>query len=390
MGFTSLAEFYTPKKILSGVDCVNRLGEEIKTLGARRPLVVTDKGVAGAGLLQCASDVLKASSIDYVVFDKVEANPTMPSVHEGADIYTSEKCDAIIGLGGGSPMDAAKAIGVKATHPGDIIQYTRRGGKPVQDIVPPLILIPTTSGTGSEVTRFSVLTNVDEHIKMVIATPIIMSDVAIVDPAMTNSMPPGVTGPTGMDALTHAIESYISNKSTTLTETLALRAIELIGSNLRQAVANGENMDARANMILASMAAGMAFGNSSVGTVHAVAHALGGFFNVPHGVANAMMLPYVMRYNLIACPSKFEDIAVALGENTNGLTEMEAAWKSVEAIERLSGDIGIPKNLKDVGADPARVEDLVIESSQQGAYPMSPRIPTLEVTRKMFEEAFNA
>ncbi len=390
MGFTSLAEFYTPKKILSGVDCVNRLGEEIKILGAKRPLVVTDKGVVGAGLLECASAVLKSSSIDCVVFDEVEANPTMPSIHKGGDVYTKEKCDAIIGLGGGSPMDAAKAIGVKATHEGKIIHYTRRGGKPVQDILPPLVLIPTTSGTGSEVTRFSVLTNVDEHIKMVIATPNIISDVAIVDPAMTKSMPPGVTAPTGMDALTHAVESYISNKSTTLTEALALRAIELIGSNLRQAVANGENMEARSNMILASMAAGMAFGNSSVGTVHAVAHALGGFFNVPHGVANAMMLPYVMRYNLIACPSKFEDIAIALGENIEGLTEMEAAWKSVEAVEKLSHDIGIPKNLKDVGADPARLEDLVNESAQQGAYPMSPRIPTLEVTRKMFEEAFNA
>jgi len=141
---------------------------------------------------------------------------------------------------------------------------------------------------------------------------------------------------------------------------------------------------------LASMAAGMAFGNSSVGTVHAVAHALGGFFNVPHGVANAMMLPYVMRYNLIACPSKFEDIAIALGENIEGLTEMETAWKSVEAVESLSEDIGIPKNLKDVGVDPARLDDLVNESEQQGAYPMSPRVPTREVTRKMFEEAFNA
>ncbi len=390
MSFTNLAEFYTPKKILSGVDCVNQLGDEIKTLNAKRPLVVTDKGVVGAGLVECLSGVLKSSSIDYAVFDNVEANPTMPSVHEGADLYTSEKCDAIIGLGGGSPMDAAKAIGVKATHEGDIIQYTRRGGKPVQDIIPPLILIPTTSGTGSEVTRFSVLTNVDEHIKMVIATPVITSDVAIVDPALTKSKPPSVTGPTGMDALTHAVESYISNKSTTLTETLALKAIELIGSNLRQAVANGENMEARANMILASMAAGMAFGNSSVGTVHAVAHALGGFFNVPHGVANAMMLPYVMRYNLIACPSKFEDIAIALGENIEGLTEMEAAWRSVEAVESLSEDIGIPKNLKDVGADPARLDDLVNESEQQGAYPMSPRVPTREITQKMFEEAFNA
>jgi alcohol dehydrogenase class IV len=224
---------------------------------------------------------------------------------------------------------------------------------------------------------------------MVVASPVIISDVAIVDPAMTKSMPPGITAFTGMDALTHAIESYISNKATTLTETLAITAIELIGSNLRQAVANGENMNARSNMAQASMFAGMAFGNSSVGTVHAVAHALGGFFNIAHGVANALMLPYVMRYNLIACPSKFEDIAIALGENVEGLSEMEAALLSVEAVEMLAEDIGIPTNLKDIGADPSRLEDLVAESEKQGAYPLSPRVPTREATRKMFQDAFN-
>jgi alcohol dehydrogenase class IV len=390
MGFTDLAEFYTPKKILSGVDCVNQLGDEVKTLNAKRPLVVTDKGVVDAGLFECVSGILKQSSIDFVVFDRLEANPTMPSVHQGADLFTSEKCDVIVALGGGSPMDAAKAIGVKATHEGDIIEYTTRGGKPVQDITPPLITIPTTSGTGSEVTRFSVLTNPEEKIKMVIATPVIISEVAIVDPAMTISMPPSVTGPTGMDALTHAVESYISKKATTLTETLAINAIELIGSNLRQAVANGENMGARSNMILASLMAGMAFGNSSVGTVHAMAHALGGYFNMAHGVANALMLPYVMRYNLIACPSKFEDIAIALGENIEGLTEMEAACRSVEAVGKLSEDIGIPRNLEHLGVDRSRLEDLVKESENQRAYRLSPRIPTGEVTTKMFEDAFNA
>jgi len=351
---------------------------------------VTDRGVVEAGLLDCVSGVLKKASIDFVVFDKIEPNPTMPSVHEGADLYKSEKCDSIIALGGGSPMDAAKAIGVKATHEGDIIQYTRRGGKPVQDITPPLIAIPTTSGTGSEVTRFSVLTNPEEKIKMVIATPVITADVAIVDPALTRSMPPSITAFTGMDALTHAVESYISNKATTLTETLAIKAIELIGTNLRQAVANGENMEARSNMILASMMAGMAFANSSVGTVHAVAHALGGYFNIAHGVANALMLPYVMRYNLIACPEKFEDIAMALGENVNRLTEMEAALKSVESVEKLSGDIGVPKNLKQLGADPNRIEDLVSESEKQGAYNLSPRKPTRDATTQMFRDAFNA
>ena len=225
---------------------------------------------------------------------------------------------------------------------------------------------------------------------MVIADPIITSDVAIVDPAMTQTLPAGITASTGMDALTHAVESYISNKATTMTETLAIKAIELIGSNLRQAVANGENMEARTNMMLASMLAGMAFGNSSVGTVHAMAHALGGFFNIAHGVANALMLPYVMRYNLIACPDKFGDIAFALGQYLEGLDDMEAAWKSVEAVERLSDDIGIPKNLKDLGADPAMLKELVEESEKQGAYPMSPRTPTKEATTKMFEEAFHA
>lgn len=390
MNFTNLVEFLSPKKILFGIGSLEKLGEEIQIFNAKKVLLVTDKGVVNAGLLENVSDVLKGSSIDFAVFDKVEANPTMPLVHEGADFYTSENCDIIVALGGGSPMDAAKAIGVKATHEGDIINYTRRGGKPVQDITPPLITIPTTSGTGSEVTRFSVLANPEEKIKMAIATPVIISDVALVDAEMTKTMPPGVTAFTGMDALTHAVESYISNKAFTLTRTLAMKAIELIGSNLRQAVANGENMEARSNMILASMMAGMAFGNSSVGTVHAVAHALGGFFNIAHGIANALMLPYVMRYNLIACPAKFADIAFALGENVDGLTEMEAACKSVEAVEKMSEDIGIPKNLKQLGADPNMIEDLVNESEKQGMYNLSPRLPNRDATTKMFEDAFNA
>ena len=390
MDFTNLVEFFSPKKVLFGIGSLERLGEEIQIFNAKKALLVTDKGVVDAGLLEKVSAVLKGSSIDFAVFDKVATNPTMPSIHEGADLYTSENCDILVALGGGSPMDAAKAIGVKATHEGDIINYTRHGGRPVQDITPPLITIPTTSGTGSEVTRISVLTNLEEKIKMVIATPVIIPDVDLVDPEMTRTLPPGMTAFTGMDALTHALESYISNKSSTLTETLAIRTIELIGSNLRQAVANGENMEARSNMILASMMAAMACSNSSVGMVHAVAHALGGLFNIGHGVANALMLPYVMRYNLIACPAKFADIAFALGENVDGLTEMEAAWQSVEAVDELSEDIGVPKNLKQIGADPNMIEELVKESENQAPYTLSPRIPTRDTTTKMFEDAFSA
>jgi len=390
MSFVDTFEFYTPKKILFGAGTVEQLSDEVKRFNADRVLVVTDQGVVGAGLLDRITGILKAAAIDCVVYDKVVANPTMPSIHEGGDLYTGEKCNAIIGLGGGSPMDAAKAIGVKATHEGNIIDYTRRGGKPLQDITPPLINIATTSGTASEVTRFAVLTNVEEKIKMVIADPIITSDVAIVDPVLTQTLPPAITAATGMDALTHAVESYISFKSTILTAPIALEAIALIGSNLRQAFANGGNMEARTNMALGSMTAGMAFGNSSVGAVHGMAHALGGFFNIAHGVANAMMLPYVMQYCTIACPDQFGDIAAALGENLEGLTEMEAAQAAVDAVKTLSDDIGIPKNLKDVGADPKMMKELVEESEKQGAYPMSPRTPTKEATTKMFEEAFNA
>ena len=183
MDFTSITEFYTPKKILFGIDSVTKLSEEIAARNAKKVFLVTDKGVVDSGLLECVSGLLKKSSIDFVVFDKVEANPSMPSVHEGADLYQSENCDMIVALGGGSPMDAAKAIGVKATHGGDIIDYTRRGGKQVRDITPSLITIPTTSGTGSEVTRFSVLTNTEEKIKMVIVSPVIISDVQTRYPA---------------------------------------------------------------------------------------------------------------------------------------------------------------------------------------------------------------
>jgi alcohol dehydrogenase class IV len=389
MDLAKLFEFQSPARIVFGANAVDKLGEEIAGLNGKKVLVVTDEGVVNAGLLDKITGKLKDASIDYAVYDKVEANPRLANIHEGADLFKEENCDLIIGLGGGSPMDAAKAIGVKATHEGDVADYTRRGGKPVQDILPPLIAIPTTSGTASEVTWFSVLTDPDEKTKIVIATPCIAADVSLVDPVMTLTMPPQVTAFTGMDALTHAVEAYVSIKATPISDTLAFKAIELIGSNLREAVGNGDNLEARSNMMMGSTIAGVAFANSSVGLVHAVAHALGGQFNIAHGIANAFMLPLVMNYNLIACPSKYADIALALGEDVEGLNDMEAARIAVEAVMDLSEDIGIPKDLKKLGADPSLIDALADESaSQGGSYPNNPRKVRKADVVAMFKEAF--
>ena len=389
MDITKSFEFKLPTRILFGVNLVESLAEEVKVLGIQRLLLVTDKGIVNAGLLERVIHALDASAIDYTIFDSVEANPTTTTVHTGAKLFRKDKCDGLLAVGGGSPMDAAKGIGVQATHKGDIMDYSRRVGKPVQDITPPLIAIPTTAGTGSEVTWVSVLVDPREKVKIVVPSLYIAARVAVVDPSLTVSLPPDVTATTGMDALTHAIEAYVSTKSTPIADSLALTAIQVISSNLREAVGNGENMAARANMLLASTQAGMAFVNTSVALVHAVAHALGGFFDIAHGVANAIMLPLVMRLSLIGNPGKYADIAVAMGENVEGLSAMEAAREAVFAVESLAADIGIPQDLKELGADPARISDLAEETlNQAGAYPFNPRKVGKREVMQLFENAF--
>ena len=257
MDITKSFEFRLPPRILFGVNVVDNLGEEIKALEIQRLMLVTDAGVVNAGLLERVTRKLEAAAIDYRVFASVEPNPTTTTVHNGAEIFRKDKCDGLLALGGGSPMDAAKAIGVQATHEGDINDYSRRVGKPVQDITPPLIAVPTTAGTGSEVTWVSVLVDPADRVKIVVPSPYIAARVAVVDPSLTISLPPYVTATTGMDALTHAIEAYVSTKSTPIADSLAWTAIRLISANLREAVGNGENMAARANMLLASTQAGM-------------------------------------------------------------------------------------------------------------------------------------
>lgn len=350
-------DYLMPSVNFFGPGCLEVVGERAKILNGKKVLIVTDKFLHSLkdGAVDKTIQYLKNVGIDSVVFDNVEPNPKDTNVYEGADLYRAENCDMIITVGGGSPHDCGKGIGIAVTHPGDICDYA--GIETLTNPLPPIISINTTAGTASEVTRHAVITNTKTKVKFVIVSWRNLPLVSINDPLLMVGKPAPLTAATGMDALTHAVEAYVSKDANPVTDAAAIQAIKLIAKNLRQAVANGENLKARENMAYGSLLAGMAFNNGNLGYVHAMAHQLGGLYDMPHGVANAMLLPHVCRYNMISNPEKFADIAEFMGENTNGLSVIEAAEKGIEAIFRLSSDIGIPRSLKDAGV---REEDIVL------------------------------
>jgi len=381
-------EFNSPTRIWCGLNAVERLGEAVKSFNTEDVFLVTDKGLTESGLLDEVLGVLKQSKITCEVFDDVEPNPDLQTVNRGAELFAKRIDRLIIAFGGGSPIDAAKAIGVKATHDGDIHDYTRHGDRKVQGITPPIIAVPTTAGTGSEVTWVSVLVDGKSKRKIVVPSPFIAPKLAIIDPLMTKSLPPSITATTGMDALTHAVEAYVSLKSGPLADAFALRAIETISKSLREAVGNGGNMEARSDMLMASTMAGVAFINGGLGLVHSVAHALGGRHNIAHGLANAIMLPLVMKFNLSAAPSRYRDIAVAMGETVSDLGLMEAAQKSVTAVEDMSKDIGIPTGLGALGIKDLNIDQLAEDAlDDKGTFPFNPRPPTKTDVVEIFKEA---
>lgn len=347
--------YFMPTVNLMGAGAVSKIGEQAKIIGGSKALVVTDKPLVEIGIVEKVVSLLKSSGVDSVIYDGVNPNPSVKNVEDGLTLYKNENCDIIVAVGGGSPIDCAKGIGLVATNGGSIKDY--EGVDKSKNPMPPFIAINTTAGTASEMTRFTIITDTDRHIKMAIIDWHVTPTVSINDPELMVSMPASLTAATGMDALTHAVEAYVSTIATPVTDSAALKAIELISQYLRPAVANGQNIQAREKMAYAEFLAGMAFNNASLGYVHAMAHQLGGFYDLPHGVCNAVLLPHVQRYNMIACPERFVDIAIAMGENVEGLSTIEAAEKALEAIQRLSRDIGIPSGLKELGV---KEEDLSI------------------------------
>ena len=342
-----LSLFRTTRRILFGAGSAEKTGTEAQLLKAKKALIITDPGVIQAGLLEGIEKSLQSVGIPFAIFDGVEPDPRIEVVEKSAEKAKKEGMDLIIGFGGGSSLDIAKVTSVMVANPGKIDSFFGI------DLVPnpgvPVILIPTTAGTGSEVTPIAILSDTKEKLKKGIVSPTLFPEVALVDPKLTVGLPPSVTAFTGMDALTHAIEACYSVNATGLSDLLAIRAMELISKNLRMAYAYGENLSARSNMMEGSLLAGIAFANAGVGAVHAFAYPLGGEFHLAHGLTNTLMLPYVMRYNILGCPYKFAQMAKAFGEKVEGLSELDAAETAVKFVERLSDDLRVPRRLNDVG-----------------------------------------
>jgi alcohol dehydrogenase len=378
--------FYIPTVTFMGIGAHKNLGEQIKSLGAKKPFLVTDKGITASGITdQIVSLIKKDAGVDVAVFDETVPNPTDHNVDDGLARYKENGCDMVITLGGGSPHDCGKGIGILAGNGGKIHDYegVNKSSKPM----PPFIAINTTAGTGSEMTRFCIITDTSRHVKMAIVDWRVTPNIAINDPLLMMGMPAGLTAATGMDALTHAVEAYVSTMATPVTDACALKAIELISSYLRMAVANGANLEARDKMAYAEYLAGMAFNNASLGHVHAMAHQLGGFYDLPHGVCNAILLPHVSEFNMIASLDRYADIAKAMGENMKGLSRRDAAAKALESIKTLSRDVGIPANLTELGV---KEKDLAVmaENAQKDACGLTnPRCPTLDNVITIYKAA---
>ncbi|MDT3426416.1 alcohol dehydrogenase [Paenibacillus forsythiae] len=344
---TGKAKFMMPGMSLMGSGALADAGAEIGKLGYKKALVVTDKPLVDIGIAARVTDMLTQNGIGSAVYSGTQPNPTVTNVREGLRLYKDSACDCVISLGGGSPHDCAKGIALLAGNGGEIGDY--EGVDISAEPAAPLIAINTTAGTASEMTMFCIITDEERHIKMAIVDKHTTPLIAVNDPDLMMAMPKSLTAATGMDALTHAIEAYVSINATPITDACALKAINLIRDYLVRAVDDGSDKEAREQMAYAEFLAGMAFNNAGLGYVHAMAHQLGGFYNLPHGVCNAILLPHVERYNLAKASSRLRDVAEALGRNTEGDTDEEGALLALQAIEVLAQRVGIPSGLSELG-----------------------------------------
>ena len=380
-------DFLNPSVNFMGPGCIKELGHRCELLKMKKPLIVTDSFLAGLkdGPVALSVASLKAKGIQAVIFTGVEPNPKIENCYEGLKVYQFNHCDSIITIGGGSSHDCGKGIGIAATHDAPLASYA--GIETLPNPLPPIIAVNTTAGTASEVTRHCVLTDRATKLKFVIVSWRNMPLVSFNDPLMMLGIPRGLTAATGMDALTHAIEAYVSVDANPVTDAAAIQAIKLVSNNLRQAVANGSNLTARENMAYASYLAGLAFNNGNLGYVHAMAHQLGGQYDMAHGVANAMLLPTVEEYNLVANPEKFRDIAIFMGKKVDGLSLMDAAHAAIDAMRELAEDVGIPSGLAQMGVKEEDFELMATNALKDGNAFSNPRKGTKDDIIALFRKA---
>ncbi len=378
-------EFLFPTKVRYGEGVLNELPDIVKEYGKKKIFIVTDPGVRAAGLVDLVTDTLKAAGYDQIwIYDQVAPNPRCENVNEGAEMAKSVQAEILIAVGGGSPVDTAKGIGVLMTNEGIIEDY--EGFFKVKNELPPFITIPTTVGTGSEVTEWAVITDLKRKFKMSVADTKMYPDIALLDPVMVAGLPPAIIASTGMDALSHAIEAYVCKVSQPISDAIALYAMEVLSRNIRDAV-YGDSYEAKANMQLGAMMAGVALSQADVAGVHCMGEALGGMYDTPHGIANASILPYMMDFCAVANVSKFARIAERLGVDTRQMTELEAAKASAAAVKELNDDMQIP-NLKDAGADPDDFEILAKNAEANMSNPDNPRVTTAADYYRMFWKAY--
>lgn len=388
---SSIFSFTFPAQVRFGVGAISTVADHVKRLWATRVLIITDRGVVEAGLLDSVTACLTAAHIPYDVFDEVTPNPTDLLVEQGATRYRSDGHDVLIALGGGSVIDAAKGLQVRITHPGHIRDYfeSGEGARKIIPNMPRMIAIPTTAGTGSETTAVAVLTDTRDNTKKGVSSPFLRPAVAIVDPALTVPLPPSLTAATGLDALTHCIEAYASTAYGPIGKSIALGGIELIREWLVRAVEHGDDLDARMGMSMAAVMGGLAFGTGcGLGAVHSLAHQLSTEIGLPHGLANAILLPHVMAFNATQAAERYVNIARALGVDTAGMSAHDAALNGIEAVYRLYARLGIPRTLRAVGLTPDRIPRMAHQSMLDSCHRRNPRPCTEGEMVTLYEAAF--
>ncbi|MDN5303780.1 MAG: alcohol dehydrogenase [Fusobacteriaceae bacterium] len=378
-------KFFMPSVNLMGPNCLEDAGKDIQALGFKKALIVTDKVLNEIGLVKKLTKVLDINNIEYVIFDGTQPNPTTKNVADGLKLLKDNNCDFVISFGGGSPHDCAKGIALVASNGGEIKDY--EGVDVSKKPQLPLVAVNTTAGTASEMTRFCIITDEERHVKMAIVDKNTTPILAVNDPLLMLDMPKSLTAATGMDALTHAVEAYVSTIATPVTDACAQKAIELISKYLRKAVENGKDEEARDMMAYAEFLAGMAFNNASLGYVHAMAHQLGGFYDLPHGVCNAILLPHVQEYNSQVAADRLKDIASFMGVDVSNMTAEEGAKAAIEAIKQLSKDINIPSGIKELGAKEDDFDTLATNALNDACGLTNPKQATHEEIKEIFRKA---
>lgn len=378
--------FFMPSKSLLGEGALVGAVSQVKSLGQKKALIVTDAVLVKVGAVKALTDVLDDAGIGYSIYDGCQPNPTVEQVDTGVKMLKDNNCDFVVSFGGGSPHDCAKAISMLSANGGSIKDYegVDKSTKPML----PLVAVNTTAGTGAEMTRFCIITDEVRHVKMALVDWRLTPTLAVNDPKLMVGMPKGLTAATGMDALTHAIEAYVSTASNPITDASALHAIKLIATYLPQAVENGKNMKARDMMASAEFLAGMAFNSASLGYVHAMAHQLGGFYNAAHGVCNAVLLPVVQKYNAKYVPKLFIDIAHSMGFTEVGEDTEKAVGCVLKAIKDLNKKLGIPPNIKELGAKVEDFEKLADNAMKDACGLTNPHQPTREEVIELFRQAY--